>query len=204
MRVVLPILFIVLISACNNQQSNDQISQAGMNPNLQFNAFQYSKHFAERLGLSNTNINPKWSKLFAVKMERANNSSVNQCFVKIYFDDQLNFVFPAKENIISIQGARYDEIFFFTKKLNDKDIKHVGDLSVAASNIMSIEGMKQNKVAASTGLSIDYLLRDFLPGMHYLKTTPTLCAVFEEPLLSYRLTFSANGHALEYSLSESE
>ena len=188
------LLFVALspVVACS-QQSVEQVENTTANPAHSLKKFYYSKNFSRRYDIKTGEQISDWKGLIAVAIVSADKKSTDSCFARLYLGNDINFDYPQPENFINITGERHDEIFSFTSDVSDDDARiHAQTIFKAANKIM-IRGYKGREISASTGFSIDYVMKDAAKGITFIKTDTALCDVLYSEDYQYYLLLKPKG-----------
>ena len=105
----------------------------------------------------------------------------------------INFDYPQPANFINVTGKRHKELFSFTSDIGDEDAKMQTKINIQAANKIAVRGYIDNEITASTGFSIDYILRDAVKDMAIIKTDSTLCDVLLNKEYKYYLLLKPKG-----------
>jgi len=180
------------IAACS-QQASESIENALLSSDNSRIKFYYSKSFAERFAVKNGEQIADWQGMIAIAI--TNNVTVvgDSCFAKLYLGNDINFDYPLPENFINLTGERYDEIFSFTPDVSDEDARMQAQLVFKAANKIMVRGYNEDKISASTGFNIDYVMKDAAKDITFIKTDNALCDVLYNKNYKYYLLLKPKG-----------
>lgn len=187
MKIVFFLILLTILSGCSFEQSadNEHKSKVGIVNN--HDQFFYSALFAKRFEIKNGKEVKDWSDTFAIKIHSESRNGYQSCHFNLYLGEDVDFDYPQTSNFINIMGDRYDEIFGFAKNVPDQDAELHATLAFQSGNRISIEGFKNNELAASAGLNIDYVMNNAAKGINFIKTLGIPCDVLRSGDYAYFL-----------------
>jgi len=189
MKKTILILQLLFVMSCSQQEVGNISPNNSLTSEKSERLF-YSQDFGQIYKVKSGTKVSDWSGVFAVSLQNISNDS---CLAKLYLGKDFDFDYPQQGEFVNVTTERYDEIFSFTPDITDNDARLLAQRTFKASNKIAIRGFKDGKVTASTGFTIDYILRDVAENISIIKTDTTLCNVLNTKEYEYYLLLKPKG-----------